>query len=152
MLNKVVIFVLFPYKKYSRRFITVRLNHWWQMEYPGDDFHTFLGLDSVNYLAVYGTATSLLVLTQNILNCVLKMNKAFTGLERHGGVSEELQNYHFGVEYPFTLKREELGLCSGCVAQVHIGGPSGCALLLLISWLLAAVRSHPSPSTPHMSR
>ncbi len=25
--NKVVILVLFPYKKYSRRFITVRLNH-----------------------------------------------------------------------------------------------------------------------------
>ncbi len=102
------------------------------MEYPGDDFHTFLGLDSVNYLAVYGTATSLLVLTQNILNCVLKMNEAFTGLDDMG-VSEKLQNYYFGVEYPFTLKWEELGLCSGCVAQVHIGGPSGCALLLLIS-------------------
>ncbi len=28
MLNKVIIFVLFPYKKYSCRFITSQLNHW----------------------------------------------------------------------------------------------------------------------------
>ncbi len=47
--------------------------------------HTFLGLDSVNYLAVNGTVTSLLVFIQNILNCVLRMNEAFTGLEPHGG-------------------------------------------------------------------
>ncbi len=94
LLNKVVIFVLFPYKKYSRRFITLRLNHWWQMEYSGDAFHTFLDLDSVIYLAVNGTVTSLPVFIQNILNCVLKTNKAFTGLERKtttfsfwGGVS-----------------------------------------------------------------
>ncbi len=56
MLNKVVLFVLYPYKKCSRYFITLRLNHWWQMEYPGDAFHTFLDLDSVNYLAVNGHA------------------------------------------------------------------------------------------------
>ncbi len=55
------------------------------MEYPGDAFHTFLDLDSVIYLAVNGTVTSLPVLIQNILNCVPKTNKAFTDLERHGG-------------------------------------------------------------------
>ncbi len=49
----------FMYKKYSRRFIKFRLNHWWQMDYPGDAFHTFLNLDSVIYLAVNGTVTSL---------------------------------------------------------------------------------------------
>ncbi len=49
-----------------------------------DVFHTFLGLDSGIYLAVNGTA-SLPVFIQNILNCVLKTNKAFTGSERHGG-------------------------------------------------------------------
>ncbi len=59
LLNKVVILVLFPYKKYSRRFITLRLNHWWQMEYPVDAFHTFLDIDGVIYLAVNGTVTSL---------------------------------------------------------------------------------------------
>ncbi len=62
LLNKVVIFVFFAYKKYSRSFITLRLNHWWQMDYFVNVFHTFLGLDSVNYLAVNGTVTSLLVL------------------------------------------------------------------------------------------
>ncbi len=55
------------------------------MDYFDDVFHTFLGLDSVNCLAVNGTVTSLPVLIQNILNCVPKTNKAFTGLERHGG-------------------------------------------------------------------
>ncbi len=52
------------------------------MDYPDDAFHTFLGLDSGNYLAVNGTVTSLLL---NILNCVPKAIEAFTGLERHGG-------------------------------------------------------------------
>ncbi len=81
----VIIFVFFAYKKYSRSFIMLRLNHWWQMEYLGDVFHTFLDLDSVIYLAVNGTVTSLPVFTQNILNCVPKTKWAFTGLERHGG-------------------------------------------------------------------
>ncbi len=53
------------------------------MEYPGDAFHTFLNLDSVIYLAVNGTVTSLPFFIQNILNCVPKMNKAFMELERH---------------------------------------------------------------------
>ncbi len=47
LLNKLVIFVLFPYKKYSRSFIILLLNHWWQMEYSDNVFHTFLGLASV---------------------------------------------------------------------------------------------------------
>ncbi len=85
LLNKVIIFIFFAYKKYSRRFIKFRLNHWWQMDYFGDVFHTFLGLDSAIYLAVNGTVKNLPVFIQNILNCVPKTNKAFTGLERHGG-------------------------------------------------------------------
>ncbi len=103
MLNKVGIFVLFLNKNYSRRFITLRLNHWWQMKYPGDAFHTFLDLDNVIYLAVNGTVTSLLVLIQNILNCVLKTNEAFMGLKRHGGQLKKFQNYNFRVEYPFNF-------------------------------------------------
>ncbi len=72
------------YKKYSRSFVKLQLNHWWQMDYFGNVFHTFLGLDSVNCLAVNGTVISLPVFIQNNLNCVPKTNKAFTGLERHG--------------------------------------------------------------------
>ncbi len=75
----------FSYKKYSHRFTTFRLNHWCQTDYSDDVFDTFLCLDSVNCLAVSGTVTNLPVYIQNILNCVLKTNKAFTGLERHGG-------------------------------------------------------------------
>ncbi len=55
------------------------------MEYSGDAFYTFMDLDSAIYLAVNGTVTSLPVFIQNILNCVLKTNEAFTGSERHGG-------------------------------------------------------------------
>ncbi len=53
------------------------------MDYFDDVFHTFLDLDSVIYYAVNGTVTSLPVFIQNILNCVLRTNEAFTGLERH---------------------------------------------------------------------
>ncbi len=59
------------------------------MEYSDNDFYTFLGLDSAIYYAVNGTVRSLEVFNQNILNCVPKMNEAFTGLERHGGKWED---------------------------------------------------------------
>ncbi len=52
------------------------------MDYFGDVFHTFLGLDSVIYLAVYWAVTILPVLIHNILNCFPKTNEAFMGLER----------------------------------------------------------------------
>ncbi len=81
---KVIILVFFAFKKYSCRFIKFILNHWLQMDYFGDVFNTFLGLDSVIYLAVNGTVTSLPVFIQNILNCVPKTNKAFTGLDDMG--------------------------------------------------------------------
>ncbi len=55
------------------------------MDHSDDAFHTFLGIDSVIYFAVNGTVTSLLVFIQKILNRVPKMDKAFRGLERHGG-------------------------------------------------------------------
>ncbi len=54
------------------------------MDYVDDVFYTFMDLDSVIYLAVNGTVTSLPVFIQNNLNCVPKMNKAFTGFERQG--------------------------------------------------------------------
>ncbi len=64
-------FCLFPYEKNYRSFITLWLNHWWQMEYSVDDFHTLLDLDSVIYLAINGTVT--------LWHC------AFMGSEQHGG-------------------------------------------------------------------
>ncbi len=69
----VIIFIFFAYKKYSCHFIKFWLKHWWQMEYF-EVFYTFLGLDSVNCLAVNGTVTRLPVFIQNILNCVPKTN------------------------------------------------------------------------------
>ncbi len=67
------------------------------MDYSDDAFYTFMDLDRAIYFAVNGTVTNLPVFIQNILNCVPKMNKAFTALERYG-VSDYWQNFHFGVE------------------------------------------------------
>ncbi len=84
LLNKVVIFVFFAYKKYSRSFIALRLNHWWQMDYFDDVFHTFLGLDSVIYLAVNGTVHKSSFHPKYLKLCS-EDELSFTGLERHGG-------------------------------------------------------------------
>jgi len=53
-----------------------------------DVFSTFLDLESVDYIAVYGRVIYLSDFIKNILICVLKMNEGFTGVERHEG--EEL--------------------------------------------------------------
>ncbi len=53
-----LIFTFFAYKQYTRRFIKFRLNHWWQMDFPGDAFYSLQNLDGI-YLEVDGTVTSL---------------------------------------------------------------------------------------------
>ncbi len=55
------------------------------MDYFNDVLTTFLDLDRVRILAVYGRVRELSELIQNILICVLKMNKGLTGFERHEG-------------------------------------------------------------------
>ncbi len=55
------------------------------MEYSGDAFHTFMDLDSVIYLAVNGTVTSLPVFIQNILIVFWRRTKLLQESERHGG-------------------------------------------------------------------
>ncbi len=46
---------------------------------------TFLDLDHVRILAVYGRVRELSEIIKNILICVPKMNEGLTGLERHEG-------------------------------------------------------------------
>ncbi len=72
--NKVIIFVFFAYKKYSRSFIKLWLNHWCHMDYFTDVLTTFLGL---------GTFQLHCCFHQKYLNLCLKMNEGLTGLERH---------------------------------------------------------------------
>ncbi len=74
------------------------------MDYSDYVFYTFLGLDSVIYLAVNGTVTSLPVFFQNILNCVPKTNKAFTGLKRHGGKVINDKIFVLGRSNPLRLE------------------------------------------------
>ncbi len=85
LLNKVVILVFFAYKKYSRSFVKLRLNPWCHMDYFTDLLAMFLDVDRDYYIAVYGRIRQLSECIKTILNCVPKTNKAFTGLERHGG-------------------------------------------------------------------
>ncbi len=49
------------------------------MDYPDDAFHTFLGLDSVNYLAVNGTVTNLPVFIQKYLKLCSEDEQSFYG-------------------------------------------------------------------------
>ncbi len=55
------------------------------MDYFNDLFATFLDLDRVRILVVYGRVWELSEFIKNILICVLKMNEGLTGLERHEG-------------------------------------------------------------------
>ncbi len=55
------------------------------MGYFTDLLATFLDVDRVNYIAVYGRLRELSECIKNILLCVPKTNEAFTGLEGLGG-------------------------------------------------------------------
>ncbi len=58
LLNKVVIFVFFAHKKYSRSFVELQLNHWCHMDYFNDVLTNFLGLEHVSCVAVYAGSES----------------------------------------------------------------------------------------------
>ncbi len=55
------------------------------MDYFTDLLDTFLDIDRVNYIAVYGRVRELSECIKNIFICVTKMNGGHTGLERHEG-------------------------------------------------------------------
>ncbi len=57
LLNKVIRF-FFANRKYSRSFIKLRLNPWCHMDYFNNLLDTFLDLDRVRTLAVYGRSES----------------------------------------------------------------------------------------------
>ncbi len=53
LLNKVIFFILFVHKKYSRCYIILRLNHWSHTDYLNNVLTTFLGLECGSCIAVY---------------------------------------------------------------------------------------------------
>ncbi len=55
------------------------------MDYFTDVLATFLSLDHVRTLAVYGRIREPSDFIKNILICVLKMNEGLMGLEQHEG-------------------------------------------------------------------
>ncbi len=55
------------------------------MDYFNDVLATFLSLDHVRILAVYGRVRELSEFIKNILICVPKINEGLMGLERHEG-------------------------------------------------------------------
>ncbi len=61
------------------------------MDYFNDVLTTFLGLERVSCVAVYGVR-KLSDFIKNILICVLKMNQGLTGLERHEVIND---NFYF---------------------------------------------------------
>ncbi len=86
LLNKAAILVFFAHNNYSCIFIKLRLNHWCHMDYFNDVHITFLGLECGTSLAVYiCRIRKLSDFIKNILICVPKMDRGFTGLEWHEG-------------------------------------------------------------------
>ncbi len=55
------------------------------MDYFNDVLATFLDVDRVNYIAVYGRVREHSEFIKNILICVPKMNGGLTCLEGHEG-------------------------------------------------------------------
>ncbi len=55
------------------------------MDYFTNLLATFLDVDCVNNIAVYGNVRELSECIKNILICVLRMNEGRTGLEQHEG-------------------------------------------------------------------
>ncbi len=55
------------------------------MDYLTNLHATFLDVDRVNYIAVYGRVRQLSECITNILICVLTINGGLMGLERHEG-------------------------------------------------------------------
>ncbi len=51
-------YLFIMHKKYSRSFITLRLNHWCHINYFNSILTTFLGLEHGSYVAVYGGSES----------------------------------------------------------------------------------------------
>ncbi len=72
------------------------------MDYFTDLLATFLDIDCVSYIAVYGWIRELSECIKSILICVPKTNGGLTGLEQHKG--GRYQHFHFLVEYQFRLK------------------------------------------------
>ncbi len=55
------------------------------MDYFNDVLATFLDLEGVRILAVYGRVREVSEFIKNILICVPKMNEGLTGLKQHEG-------------------------------------------------------------------
>ncbi len=93
---KVIVFVVFVHKKYSRSFIKLQLNHvtWTILTMSLLCFCAFIVV--VPLLSMEGQRA--LGFHQNILICVLMMNKGLTGLERHEG--EYYRIFIFGWTIP----------------------------------------------------
>ncbi len=83
-MNKVIILVFFAHKKYSRSFISVRLDHR-HMVYFTNVLATFLGLETFQLCCCLCRERKFLDFIKHILICVPKMNEGLTGLEQHEG-------------------------------------------------------------------
>ncbi len=108
LLNKVVIFVFFAHKKYSRSFITLRLYHWCHMDYFNDVLTTFLGLQRVSFLAVYGGSESSRFLQKYLNLCSEDEWKSYRFGTTWGWV---INDWIFICEWTIPLKLHILSKC-----------------------------------------
>ncbi len=100
-LNKVVIFVFFAHIKYSHSFVNLRLNHWRHLDYFNDLLATFIGLDRVMILTVYGL--SALGMHQQYLNFWSE---------------DEQRSYRFGTTREWVIN--DIILIFGCTIPLTV--------------------------------
>ena len=81
-IKSLFLLLFFAHKKYSRRFINLRLSHCSHLDYINDVFNTFSGPESYNALEAYGGVIQLSDLIKNIFICVPKINES---IEQHEG-------------------------------------------------------------------
>ncbi len=98
LLNKVVIFVFFVYKMYSRSFIKLWFNHWCNMDYFNNVL-MFLGLGTFQLHCCLWRIRKLSYFIKNILICVPKMN----GFRTTWGWVINDRIFIFGWTIPLTI-------------------------------------------------
>ncbi len=114
LLNKVVIFVFFAHKKYSRSFIKLRLYHWCHTDYFNDVLTTFLGLELGWSIAVCERSErSRISFKISYRYFVFRRWMKFLRVWNDKRVSnfQKLdRNFHFWVNYPFkSVQRKAMG-------------------------------------------
>ncbi len=129
--NKVVIFIFFAHKRYSRSFVKLRLNHWCHMDcFTNVLLTTFVGLGTFSYIAVYAESESSRISTKYLNLCSEDEQRSYGFVTTRGRVIND-RIFIFGWTIPL-------------MRLFRIWISVGDAVTSLHRWVMAAWRLFPS--------